>query len=141
MSVKKLILAPHADDEVLGCGGILDKDSYVYICGVDESKMSVGETPVNTRVQALQNVANFLGFKFDYSKEMKERIEKTIRDNWRFADGAAELYSLSAAHTELSGEAKSLAKAMFEFGDSIDEVRSEERRVGKECRSRWSPYH
>ena len=23
----------------------------------------------------------------------------------------------------------------------IDELRSEERRVGKECRSRWSPYH
>ena len=28
------------------------------------------------------------------------------------------------------------------FGISEDEVdRSEERRVGKECRSRWSPYH
>ena len=24
---------------------------------------------------------------------------------------------------------------------SSDAVRSEERRVGKECRSRWSPYH
>src|SRR2546430_4751925 len=23
----------------------------------------------------------------------------------------------------------------------VDEQRSEERRVGKECRSRWSPYH
>src|SRR5260370_18208353 len=23
----------------------------------------------------------------------------------------------------------------------VDEARSEERRVGKECRSRWSPYH
>ena len=23
----------------------------------------------------------------------------------------------------------------------IEETRSEERRVGKECRSRWSPYH
>ena len=23
----------------------------------------------------------------------------------------------------------------------IDGLRSEERRVGKECRSRWSPYH
>ena len=23
----------------------------------------------------------------------------------------------------------------------IDAARSEERRVGKECRSRWSPYH
>ena len=26
------------------------------------------------------------------------------------------------------------------FGDSV-QYRSEERRVGKECRSRWSPYH
>ena len=25
--------------------------------------------------------------------------------------------------------------------NSIVDVRSEERRVGKECRSRWSPYH
>ena len=25
--------------------------------------------------------------------------------------------------------------------DQISVVRSEERRVGKECRSRWSPYH
>ena len=24
---------------------------------------------------------------------------------------------------------------------AIEEIRSEERRVGKECRSRWSPYH
>ena len=23
----------------------------------------------------------------------------------------------------------------------LEEARSEERRVGKECRSRWSPYH
>ena len=26
-------------------------------------------------------------------------------------------------------------------GKGIDTDRSEERRVGKECRSRWSPYH
>ena len=25
--------------------------------------------------------------------------------------------------------------------DTVTEKRSEERRVGKECRSRWSPYH
>ena len=25
--------------------------------------------------------------------------------------------------------------------ESLTPVRSEERRVGKECRSRWSPYH
>ena len=27
------------------------------------------------------------------------------------------------------------------FRDFIEAERSEERRVGKECRSRWSPYH
>ena len=26
-------------------------------------------------------------------------------------------------------------------GKKVDNTRSEERRVGKECRSRWSPYH
>ena len=31
----------------------------------------------------------------------------------------------------------------FSFGDYFkhEAIRSEERRVGKECRSRWSPYH
>ena len=34
-------------------------------------------------------------------------------------------------------------KSIFEFWrySNKDEMRSEERRVGKECRSRWSPYH
>ena len=27
------------------------------------------------------------------------------------------------------------------MSDKVDIIRSEERRVGKECRSRWSPYH
>ena len=27
------------------------------------------------------------------------------------------------------------------FGPFVLDLRSEERRVGKECRSRWSPYH
>ena len=33
--------------------------------------------------------------------------------------------------------------AVWNFGytETIKSVRSEERRVGKECRSRWSPYH
>ena len=28
-----------------------------------------------------------------------------------------------------------------EYDFQVREIRSEERRVGKECRSRWSPYH
>jgi len=30
---------------------------------------------------------------------------------------------------------------LTDLGGTAHEERSEERRVGKECRSRWSPYH
>src|SRR2546427_2257781 len=33
------------------------------------------------------------------------------------------------------------ASSHFNLAYLYDEKRSEERRVGKECRSRWSPYH
>ena len=34
-----------------------------------------------------------------------------------------------------------IVMAMFTDSKELDKDRSEERRVGKECRSRWSPYH
>ena len=35
-----------------------------------------------------------------------------------------------------------VAAAAYQSGEKLFcEYRSEERRVGKECRSRWSPYH
>ena|SRR2546425_642162 len=36
---------------------------------------------------------------------------------------------------------KELASAITDVGKFRGSPRSEERRVGKECRSRWSPYH
>ena len=36
---------------------------------------------------------------------------------------------------------KEALNATVNFADSILTTRSEEHRVGKECRSRWSPYH
>ena len=35
----------------------------------------------------------------------------------------------------------SLSASQTEKNASVQATRSEERRVGKECRSRWSPYH
>ena len=37
--------------------------------------------------------------------------------------------------------ADSIIVGKFVGEDALAAVRSEERRVGKECRSRWSPYH
>ena len=37
--------------------------------------------------------------------------------------------------------AADVAGFLKKWGDAASADRSEERRVGKECRSRWSPYH
>ena len=43
--------------------------------------------------------------------------------------------------TEVKGEWKVCSPATVADFSAIGYLRSEERRVGKECRSRWSPYH
>ena len=45
----------------------------------------------------------------------------------------------AATKTTLQGSGK--VDGLFVTAKNIDLCRSEERRVGKECRSRWSPYH
>src|SRR3712207_6901969 len=65
---------------------------------------------------------------------------------YRVADAVAEL----AAHPEVLHLQRTTAFGSYDDGfvlalerrtDHLGAARSEERRVGKECRSRWSPYH
>src|SRR2546425_10959152 len=51
---------------------------------------------------------------------------------WGYLPG--ECWGRDASIKVVGGFAKSIPDMKFE-------IRSEERRVGKECRSRWSPYH
>src|SRR2546422_7839871 len=44
-------------------------------------------------------------------------------------------------HTVRKALGRALAREHPVPADIVIPVRSEERRVGKECRSRWSPYH
>ena len=45
------------------------------------------------------------------------------------------------ANLKLAAAAPAMLSALQELVNWFGDVRSEERRVGKECRSRWSPYH
>ena len=48
------------------------------------------------------------------------------------------------AGSDYSSEFSAISEQLSEIESGLHEiisVRSEERRVGKECRSRWSPYH
>ena len=56
----------------------------------------------------------------------------------------AELYYQNSSqdfHHPLRCISRTSQKLIFQMDVSVLENRSEERRVGKECRSRWSPYH
>ena len=63
--VKKLVISPHIDDEVLGCGGILDKDTFVLYCGV-ENRYVNGDMSISvvSRINELKKVSKFLNFDF-----------------------------------------------------------------------------
>ena len=47
----------------------------------------------------------------------------------------------SATKGAVNSMTQTMAKELAGYGIRVNAVRSEERRVGKECRSRWSPYH
>ena len=55
-------------------------------------------------------------------------------------DVPTESTRLQAALTKFLGHMETLT-AEFNHNLPVEQSRSEERRVGKECRSRWSPYH
>src|SRR3712207_7518034 len=62
-------------------------------------------------------------------------VANLIERRWsRSGSDTADLL-MSRASEALKAKDQALAVEL------LDRVRSEERRVGKECRSRWSPYH
>lgn len=64
MKMKKLVISPHIDDEVLGCGGILDKDTFVLHCGVeDRSYVSAEE-----RLKEIKEAQKMAGFQMKLLK-------------------------------------------------------------------------
>ena len=60
----------------------------------------------------------------------------TVTGNLR--DVMKESISAAASYVRMRAVAFGIKPPLF---DQRDIHRSEERRVGKECRSRWSPYH
>lgn len=58
--MKKLVIAPHIDDEILGCGGVIDEDTFVLYCGVENRDHVTREE----RIKEMEGARKVLGFEF-----------------------------------------------------------------------------
>ena len=80
------------------------------------------------------------------SKESETAVYNKIKD-WPAVDFTVELTAKTAKPVRVGGQKfKNTARingenVTCEATFEVNLTRSEERRVGKECRSRWSPYH
>src|SRR5574341_2407951 len=76
--------------------------------------------------------------------EMAERIASVLEEirGGKLEDEIIQLAALPDEHMDLEQGAFIIARYAYPSLDvpSYQRQRSEERRVGKECRSRWSPY-
>jgi LmbE family N-acetylglucosaminyl deacetylase len=75
---KKLVIAPHADDEVLGPGGILDSETFVYFVGIDESMLpgrilsdTSSRISMEERKKEIDSVAKHFGFDYEINYDNK----------------------------------------------------------------------
>ena len=75
--------------------------------------------------------------------ELKEYFELLPKHNTDHSPlrRHATVYSVSVDEKAKTAEAVTSFLITQEMFDGVNAPRSEERRVGKECRSRWSPYH
>ena len=73
--MKRLIIAPHVDDDVLGCGGILDKSCHVLYCGLDETGLEDRPT-MEDRLKEINDVQSITGHSFDVLDNLVNRYDE-----------------------------------------------------------------
>ena len=112
---------------------------YLYECGLKPNTIS-------TYMRMLRSIYNrgVEAGSAPYVPRLFHDVYTGVDVRQKKALPAGELHKLlyEDPKSERLRRTQTIAALMFQFcGMSFADLRSEERRVGKECRSRWSPYH
>ena len=82
---------------------------------------------------------------FDYINVLDRAADAAWQRNEAISNNIANVDTPGYKRQDVAFESvlqQALGNNRYEsMDDKVANVRSEERRVGKECRSRWSPYH
>src|SRR5579863_4373972 len=91
------------------------------------------------RLAYLNRLWNYLTHRRRVERELDQEMSAYL--SLLAAESSPREARLTAGGIEQLKEQVREVKAGFFMQTILQDVRSEERRVGKECRSRWSPYH
>ena len=81
-------------------------------------------------VKMIQNLRNRMEAQIEKIQEMFNKDLEELKNK-----------QMNNTISEMKNTLEGINNRITEAEERISELRSEERRVGKECRSRWSPYH
>ena len=129
--------------------GTLSDSKKDLVTAINKTLASMGfpELPEDTIITLVGKgvsklLSNFSGdpsTKFETYRVYMEQLDKHLLDTTKPFPGVLEtLTSITKKKAVVTNKLSAMAERVV-IGLGI--ARSEERRVGKECRSRWSPYH
>ena len=120
----------------------------VYYAAYDQINGVQTASPITMKGVKIGTVT---GISFDPRKSQNVVLQFTVKRQYRIpTDSEAKIYSDGLMGGKAIEIIYGAADEYLQSGDTLrsvrerdlmDMARSEERRVGKECRSRWSPYH
>src|SRR6266480_28308 len=126
--------------EYVGFYGLARSEGLVLRYLADAYKALRQTVPEEARTEELADLIEWLG-------EMVRQVDSSLLDEWERLrsgeDAAPGGARLEAAPPPVTGNKRAFRVLVRNelFRRVRLAARSEERRVGKECRSRWSPYH
>ena len=112
---------------------------------------SLAEGDLTVKTTVSEDITGAIADSVNYAIDELRSLVTTINETSEQVSSSAQESQTTARHLADAAEQQAqqistATSAINQIASSMDDVsknaeRSEERRVGKECRSRWSPYH